>query len=283
MPSFNANNLLKNLRNAVYGYFRTNGLDKKAISVLGMAEVSGVSLAIVNSAGTVMISGDQFTTIGAATTALTGALSVEDTTTPSVTLQNGKTNTGFLLIKGKTSGSLKIITADSTAQAITISAAAQTSGASTWTIPDAAGVNQTFMTLALAQTVTGQKTFVAPVLGVATGTSLALTAGLTEGVTTISGDGAVTLASGTVVLTKGSAAAITVAAPSSQDGTKIRIISNSDFAHVVTFTGSTLLDGTTGANLTVTMTAFKGSAIEVVAVGTKWLLVSSSNVTSITA
>ncbi len=132
------------------------------------------------------------------------------------------------------------------------------------------------------QTLTN-KTLTAPVIGAATGTSLALTAGLTEGVTTISGDGAVTIASGTVVLTKGSAAAITVAAPSSQDGTKIRIISNSDFAHVITFTGSTLLDGTTGANLTVTMTAFKGSAIEVVAVGTKWLLVSSSNVTSITA
>ena len=138
------------------------------------------------------------------------------------------------------------------------------------------------VTVGGTQTLTN-KTLTAPVIGVATGTSLTLTAGVTEGVTTISGDGAVTLASGTVVLTKGSAAAITVAAPSSQDGTKIRIISNSDYAHVVTFTGSTLLDGTTGANLTVTMTAFKGSAIEVVAVGTKWLLVSSSNVTSITA
>lgn len=40
--------------------------------------------------------------------------------------------------------------------------------------------------------------------------------------------------------------------------------------------------GTTGANLTVTMTAFKGSSITVVARGTKWLLASSSNVTSIT-
>ncbi len=126
-------------------------------------------------------------------------------------------------------------------------------------------------------------TLVTPVLGVATGTSLALSAGVTQGVTTISGDGAVTIASGHVILTKGSAAAITVAAPSSQDGTRITITSNSDFAHVVTFTGSTLLDGTTGANLTVTMTAFKGSSIEILAVGTKWLLLSSSNVTSITA
>ena len=146
-----------------------------------------------------------------------------------------------------------------------------------------AGTNAaSVVTVGGTQTLTN-KTLTAPVIGAATGTSLTLTAGVTEGVTTISGDGAVTLASGTVVLTKGSAAAITVAAPSSQDGTKIRIISNSDYAHVVTFTGSTLLDGTTGANLTVTMTAFKGSAIEVVAVGTKWLLVSSSNVTSITA
>ena len=124
-------------------------------------------------------------------------------------------------------------------------------------------------------------TLTTPVIGAATGTSLALTGGVTQGVTTISGDGAVTIASGHVILTKGSAAAITVAAPSSQDGTLITITSNSDYAHVITFTGSTLLDGTTGANQTVTMTAFKGSSITILAVGDKWLLLNSSNVTSI--
>ncbi len=102
-------------------------------------------------------------------------------------------------------------------------------------------------------------------------------------VTNYTADGAITIQSGVSTIAKTSAAAMTVAAPSSQDGTRMTIISNTDFAHVITFTGSTLLDGTTGANLTVTMTAFKGSAITVIAVGTKWLLESSSNVTSITA
>lgn len=131
------------------------------------------------------------------------------------------------------------------------------------------------------QTLTN-KTLTAPAIGAATGASLVLTAGVRFTPTVYTGDGAITLASGTHLIEKTSAAAMTVAAPSSQDGERLEIISNTDFAHVVTFTGSTLLDGTTGANLTVTMTAFKGSAIVVEARGTKWLLVSSSNVTSIT-
>ena len=101
--------------------------------------------------------------------------------------------------------------------------------------------------------------------------------------TAYTADGAIALTSGIHVLEKTSAAAMTVAAPSYQDGERLTIVSNSDFAHVITFTGSTLLDGTTGANLTVTLTAFKGSNIVVVARGTKWLLESSSNVTSIVA
>ena len=96
-------------------------------------------------------------------------------------------------------------------------------------------------------------------------------------------DGAIALTSGIHKVSKTSAAAMTVAAPTAaQDGTRMTISAGTNFAHVITFTGSTLLDGTTGANLTVTMTAFIGSAITVVAVGTKWHLKSSSNVTSIT-
>lgn len=101
--------------------------------------------------------------------------------------------------------------------------------------------------------------------------------------TVYTSDGAITLTSGLHLIEKTSAAAMTVAAPSSQDGERLVIQGNTDFAHVITFTGSTLLDGTTGANLTVTLTAFKGSTIVVNARGTKWLLESSSNVTSITA
>lgn len=100
--------------------------------------------------------------------------------------------------------------------------------------------------------------------------------------TAYTADGAIALTEGVHAIENTSAAAMTVAAPASQDGLRLTIISNTDFAHVVTFTGATLLDGTTGANLTVTMTAFKGSAIRVVARGTKWLLEGASNVTSIT-
>lgn len=97
-------------------------------------------------------------------------------------------------------------------------------------------------------------------------------------------DGAIALTSGVHRINKTSAAAMTVAAPTdAQDGTELVITAGTDFAHVITFTGSTLLDGTTGANLTVTLAAFIGSTITVFASGTKWLLKSTANVTSITA
>jgi len=114
--------------------------------------------------------------------------------------------------------------------------------------------------------------------------ALEVTTSPQEKVTNYTADGAIAITTGIHTIAKTSAAAMTVAAPTSaQDGTRLTIVANTDFAHVITFTGSTLLDGTTGANLTVTLTAFKGSAITVIAVGTKWLLENSSNVTSITA
>lgn len=69
-----------------------------------------------------------------------------DTTTPSIETQSGKTNTGFLGVKGKTSGEFKITTADATAQTITLAPLAQTSGAATLAIPDLAGVGSTVLT-----------------------------------------------------------------------------------------------------------------------------------------
>lgn len=62
-------------------------------------------------------------------------------------------------------------------------------------------------------------------------------------------------------LTKGSAAAISVAAPGVNIGRRITILNGSDFAHVVTFTGTTLQDGTTGLNSTWTAAAFAGSSL----------------------
>lgn len=96
--------------------------------------------------------------------------------------------------------------------------------------------------------------------------------------TALTADGAITIASGIVYLEKTSAGAFTIAAPSSQDNTRITIIGNTDFAHVVTFTGATLKDGV-AANTTATFTAVSGSAITVVARGAFWLLESNNGVT----
>ncbi len=104
-------------------------------------------------------------------------------------------------------------------------------------------------------------------------------ASVSNKVTPVTIDGAITIISGTVFIEKGSAIALSIAAPSSQDGTHISIISNSDFAHIITFTGSTLLDGTSGANLTATFDAFKGASITIEARGAFWFTESINAVT----
>lgn len=88
---------------------------------------------------------------------LGGAVTVNDATTPSITTAAGKTNSGYLLLQGKTSGGLKMIAADAAAQILTVSLAAQTSGASTQTIPDMAGVSDTFVFLAKPQTLANKR------------------------------------------------------------------------------------------------------------------------------
>lgn len=99
----------------------------------------------------------------------------------------------------------------------------------------------------------------------------------TEAPTELTGDGAIGVTKDSVnYLTKGSAAAVTIAAPGAANiGRRIRITTGSDFAHVVTFTGGTLHDGTTGGHTTWTAAAFQGSSLEVVAVtAAKWNVVS---------
>lgn len=56
-------------------------------------------------------------------------------------------NTGYLQLNGKTSGALKLTTADATAYTVTVSAAAQTSAAATLTIPNLGGVAGTVSVL----------------------------------------------------------------------------------------------------------------------------------------
>jgi len=118
--------------------------------------------------------GPFITSTGANT--LSGAVTIADATTPSLTTAAGKTNTGFIQVNGKTSGALKLLPADATGQTVTIATAAQTIGAPTLTVPDMAGVSDTFDLIGKAQTLTN-KTLVSPILttptlGVATATSL---------------------------------------------------------------------------------------------------------------
>jgi hypothetical protein len=99
-------------------------------------------------------------------------------------------------------------------------------------------------------------------------------------VTTIAGDGAVTIATGITAFTKGSAAAITLAAPSAgQAGTELILTAGSAFAHVVTATGL-IEDGITGGSKsTLTFGAFNGATITLRAYNLKWTVVSKNVVT----
>lgn len=90
---------------------------------------------------------------------------------------------------------------------------------------------------------------------------------------TITADGALPITlDRSFVVSKTSAAALTVAAPGDDNvGRRIRITGGTDFAHIVTFTGGTLWDGTAGANTTWTSLAVQGSSIMIEAVtATKW-------------
>jgi hypothetical protein len=81
---------------------------------------------------------------------------VDDGTTPTIALAAGSTNTGTITVNGKTSGSLIITTADSTAQPLTFQVAAQTAGASSATIPDLANSAQEILLEDTTQTITNK-------------------------------------------------------------------------------------------------------------------------------
>lgn len=91
-----------------------------------------------------------------------------------------------------------------------------------------------------------------------------------QGQTSYSADGAIALTPGTALLSKSSAGAYTVAAPGAA-GIRLTLTTTTDFAHVTTFTGGTLWDGTAGANTTWTSAAVQGSSLTVESVSaTKW-------------
>lgn len=118
------------------------------------------------------------------------------------------------------------------------------------------------------QTLTN-KTLTAPVINGAISTST---------LNTYVGDGAISLVAQVAYLTKPSAGAYTIAAPGAGGiGLKITFTAGTDFAHVVTFTGSTLKDGTTGAKITWTSAAFIGSSLTICGVtATQWIVESKN-------
>lgn len=80
---------------------------------------------------------------------------------------------------------------------------------------------------------------------------------------TLSADGAIPIDRDVIVnLTKGSAAAMTLAVPGAGNiGRKIIIMTGTDFAHVVTAASTSVNDGTTGGHGTLTGPAFIGGTL----------------------
>lgn len=78
-----------------------------------------------------------------------------------------------------------------------------------------------------------------------------------------------------VLALPGGAGAFTVAAPGAANiGRRITLLTGTDFAHVATFTGTTLNDGTAGVNTTWTATAVAGCALTFEAISaTRWNVV----------
>ncbi len=113
-----------------------------------------------------------------------------------------------------------------------------------------------------------------PVVGDVTGN----TSGLKLAEQILAADGAITILTGAVVITKGSAAAITLAAPTAgTDDEKVMIItSETAFAHVVTCSSNGFNDK--GASGTLTFGGAKGDSCLLKARNGRWWVVSTRNV-----
>lgn len=92
-------------------------------------------------------------------------------------------------------------------------------------------------------------------------------------------DGAIVTKNGLVVITKGSAAALTLAAPSAgaDDGKRLLIVSATAFAHVVTQTTPGINNLSTSGDV-ATWTNAVGNGMELVAYNGVWYTVSTRNV-----
>lgn len=101
-----------------------------------------------------------------------------------------------------------------------------------------------------------------------------------------SGDGAITQATGTVFITKGSAAALTIADPVSRiahdggdDNARLLIISETAFAHTLSNAAGSGFNGGGAGSDVATFGGAKGDNIELVARGGRWYIVGTRNVT----
>ena len=114
-----------------------------------------------------------------------------------------------------------------------------------------------------SQTLTN-KTLTSPVINGATGA---------QKVTVYAADGAITVESHVAMLTKTSAGAYTLAAPTA-NGQTITLVAGTSFAHVVTGTNLFWAGETGGPFNKVTTAAFIGSAATLVAYNSLWHVVS---------
>lgn len=180
------------------GFLSNNGSGTFSYASAGTGTVTTVSVATANGfSGTVA---NASTT--PAITIIAGAITpntvvASDATTPSLSTVSGSTNTGNVTVNGKTSGALKITTADATAQTVTLTTAAQTVGAATLTIPNMASVNKTVAWLE-------SPSFTTPTLGVATATSInkvAFTAPATSSTLTVADGKTLTASDSTTLAT----------------------------------------------------------------------------------
>lgn len=94
----------------------------------------------------------------------------------------------------------------------------------------------------------------------------------------ITGDGAITIADGRVFLSKGSAAAITIANPPlAMNGATLLVVSKSAYAHVVTCPSGFNLKGSSG---TVTFTATTGTTALLTASEGHWFSAGMTGITT---
>lgn len=96
----------------------------------------------------------------------------------------------------------------------------------------------------------------------------------------VSADGAITIREGVAMITKGTAAAVTLAAPTAgaDDGKRLAIMSTTAAAHTVTNTSPGFNNGSTASDVG-TFGAAIGNGMEVIAYGGVWYTLSLRNVT----